>query len=87
MREVSFTYPQTDFQAWTKACLEEIERASREDALTIADDYTITPGYTISEGGLRAAARDRREHVLPRPRPLLRTFMADIKKRGTKRAR
>lgn len=60
--------------------MDEIAIASREDALVIADDYIITPGFTVQRTLAPGATITDVVNVLC-------TFMTDLKKRGTKRGR
>lgn len=81
MRRVVLGSPPNDpaaFKTWAIAAFREIELASYEDTLTVADDLTVS---NVSD--LRTF--DASTATLADVRNFLATFISDMKKRGMKR--
>jgi hypothetical protein len=81
MRPVSLSASQgQSFEDWVRASLREIEDASQQDALLIADDFTVgtfTELRALPNTGTVTAAQVGN---------FLATFINDMHKRGSRRA-
>lgn len=67
-----------DFANWVKECMAEIERASNEDPIAVANDFTVE-NYTETRSLDAATA------TLADLKDVFCTFIHDLQKRGTKR--
>ena len=81
MRPVQFGYrfPGEDFEPWADRAFRLIEDGSLEDAITIADAYTITAGFTPTRSINAATA------TVTQLANLIATFLDDLQKRSTNR--
>lgn len=68
------------FRDWVQQCMAEIERASYDDIVIVANDYTLTNNST------KQRTLDATAGTLADVRLVLSTFIDDIKKRGMKRS-
>jgi hypothetical protein len=82
MRQMSFgfRFPGEDFEPWAERAFREIENGSIEDAITIADSYTLgtfTPTRALPNTGTITATQLGN---------VFATFIDDLQKRSVNRA-
>lgn len=81
MRRLTLGQPisSADFARWATEALREIERASYEEAVEVADAFTITG--TLTETRDLDVSTPTAQNIAD----VLATFINDLKKRGTNR--
>lgn len=84
MRPISLGRPnvisdETSFRTWVMQCMAEIERASYDDLVAIANDFTVS-NHT------RTRTLDAATGTLADVKDVLCTFIEDLQNRGMKRS-